>query len=122
MLTQLAALTLCSVLAQPTARKVTLVLPHELRGDETATILVKVGVIPRGAEIAITTTSGRSLGVISPYGIRAGREAGTYTVPLPADAITGRRVPLLVPLHFRGAQRAPTAKEVKKVRVKIRRD
>ena len=104
----LAALTLC------------LVLPHALREGESAWLRVTVGVIQRGAEIEITTPSGRSLGTISPYGIRPGREAGTYTVPLPADAISGRRVPLLLSLRANGKQRAPTAKEVKRVRVEVR--
>jgi hypothetical protein len=116
----IAALALCSVLSQPpTGRTVTFALPHALRGGETAFLEVSVGVIPRGAEIEITTTSGHPLGTISPYGIRAGHEAGTYTVPLPPQAISGRRVSVLLSLHFAGKQRAPTKKEVKKVRVTI---
>jgi hypothetical protein len=118
----LAALTLFALLAQrPASRAVTLVLPHALREDETATLLVTVGAIPRGATIDVTTPAGRLLGTISPYGIRAGRAAGTYTVPLPADAISGRRVSLLLSLHAHGEQRAPTEKEVKGVRAVVRR-
>ena len=116
----LAALTLFALLAQkPTGRTVTLVLPHELRGDETAWLMVTVGAIPSGTEISITTPTGRPLGVISPYAIRAGREAGTYTVPLPAGAISGRQVRLRLSLDHNGKQRAPTKKEVKNVRVAI---
>jgi hypothetical protein len=119
--TLFAALTLFSLLAQEASgRAVNLALPHALREGETAWLLVTVGVIPRGAEIEITTPSGRLLGVVSPYGIRSGSAAGTYTVPLPADAISARRVSLLLMLDLSGKQRAPTAREVKKVQVRIR--
>lgn len=115
----LAALVLFSVGAP--FRTVNLVLPRALRAGESATLLVSVGVIPRSGEIEITTKSGKLLGVISPYGIRAGHESGTYTVPLPADAIDGRRVCLRVSLRANGKVRAPTMKEVKRVRVEIRK-
>ena len=116
-----AAFALFSLLAQsPAARTVTLTLPHALRAGETATLLVSVGVIPKGARIRITTPSGRNVGTISPYGIRAGREAGTYTVPLPAHAIRGRRVCVLLALVFGDTRRAPEEHEVKRIRVAIR--
>ena len=120
----LATLALFALLAQATSavpgRVVTLVLPHALRAGEAAFLEVKVGAIERGAEIEIATTEGRSLGVISPFGIRSGRQAGTYTVPLPADAISDNRVSLRLTLNQGGhAQRAPTRKEVKSIRVKI---
>jgi hypothetical protein len=117
----LAILALFSVGAHHSeSRTVNLALPHALQAGETASLLVTVGVIPRSAEIEITTTSGRPLGVISPYGIRAGHESGTYAVPLPAEAISGRRVCLLVSLRANGKTRPPTMKEVKRVRVTIR--
>jgi hypothetical protein len=117
----LAALALFLAVAQhPTGRAVTLQLPHALRPGETATLLVSVGVIPKGARIEVTTPSGRILGTISPYGIRAGREAGTYPVPLPPDAITGRRVCVTLSLVFADTHRAPREKEVRGVRVSTR--
>lgn len=119
----LAALALFALFAmgvqQPACRTINLTLPHELREGETACLQVTAGVIPRGAEIEITPPAGRPLGTISPYGIRAGEEAGTYPVPLPAEAISGRRVTVRLSLRFRGEQRAPTKDEVKMVRVKI---
>jgi hypothetical protein len=116
----LLVLALLSFLAQQrTWRAVTLVLPHALREDETASLLVSVGVLVRGNEIKITTASGRLLGVISPYGIPAGNEAGTYVVPLPAEAISGKRLSLRLSLIAPGKQRPPTNKELKKVRVEI---
>jgi hypothetical protein len=102
------------------SRSVNLVLPHALQAGEIATLVVTVGVIPRSGEIEITTTSGRELGTISPYGIRAGHESGTYAVPLPADAISGRHVSLLVSLRANGKTRAPTMQQVKRVIVRIR--
>ena len=116
----LAALALLSLLAQqPTYRTLTLVLPHALREDETAALLVTLGILPRGDEVRITTTFGRLLGVLSPYGIRTGQEAGTYVVPLPAAAISGRRLSLRLSVNAAGKQRAPAKNEVKRVRVEI---
>ena len=116
----LAVLALVALLAQSSAGRIeTLVLPHTLRAGETAWLEVKVGVIARGAEIEITTTSGRLLGVISPFAIRSGNQAGTYTVPLPADAISNGRVSVRISLNQYHSQRAPTLTEVKSIRVKI---
>jgi hypothetical protein len=90
-----------------------------LREDETAALIVTLGVLPRGDEVRITTTSGHPLGVISPYGIRTGQEAGTYVVPLPSEAISGRRLSLRLSVNAAGKQRAPAKNEVKRVRVEI---
>jgi len=110
---------LSMLISRPAGRAVTLDLPHALRDGETATLVITVGVIPRGAEVVITTASGQLLGAISPYGIRAGNEAGTYSLPLPANAIRRKRVSLLVSIHGGDRSRAPTKKEVKRVRVKL---
>jgi hypothetical protein len=120
----LIALTFFALLGQaphaPTGRVVTLALPHALRAGETAWIEVKVGVLEHKAEIEIETTAGQPLGVISPFGIRAGHPSGTYTVPLPAEAISHDRVSLRLFLDENGhPHRAPTPKEVTGVRVKI---
>jgi hypothetical protein len=72
------------------ALDMTLPLPHPLGAGETAWIEVKVGPISRGQEINVTTAPGQELGVISPFGMRFGQEAGIYTLPVPADAIPGR--------------------------------
>jgi hypothetical protein len=122
----LAALAFFALFAQSgsasAGRAVTLRLPHSLRVGETAWLKVRVGVIARGEEIEITTTEGHLLGVISPHAIRSGREAGTYTVPVPADAISDERVSLRLLLdNHSHAQRAPTAEEVKSISVKIMR-
>ncbi|MGH6811571.1 MAG: hypothetical protein ACREDM_04260 [Methylocella sp.] len=73
------------------AQDMTLVLPHSLRAGETAWIEVQVGPIGRGQEIDVTTASGQEIGVISPFGVRVGQDAGTYTLSLPEDAIRDGR-------------------------------
>lgn len=100
-------------------RDVTLTLAHPLRAGEALSLELRVGAIPRGSEIEITTPSGRTLGTISPYGTRSGREGGTYTVPLPADVVSNNNVSLRLSITGYGrAQRAPTSDEVKSVRLK----
>ena len=102
-------------------RTMTLALPHPLRAGETAWLEVRLGVLERGVEVEIATAAGQSLGVISPFAIRSGRQAGTYTVPVPADAIADGRLSLVVSLNQNGhPKRAPTAKELKRIRLKIR--
>jgi hypothetical protein len=120
----LAALVFLALLAQlvfaATGRVVNLVLPHSLRSGETAWLELDIGTMERGAEIEIATTTGRPLGVISPFGIRSGHQAGTYTVPVPAEAISDDHISLRVSLDQYGhEQRAPTADEVKAIRVKV---
>lgn len=102
------------------AREMTLVLPHALRKGETAWLLVKVGAIGRD-QIQLMTQDGRPLGTISPFGIRSGRPGGTYTVPVPAEALSDGRLRLRLSVMQSGrAPRAPTAKEVKSLRLLIR--
>ena len=117
----LAALAILAFIAQgangEAGREMTLILPHALHADEAAWLEVSVGVLGQGKEIHITTPSGQPLGTISPFGIRTGQESGTYTVPLPADVISGDRVSLRLSLS--NEQRAPTSTELKSVKVKV---
>jgi hypothetical protein len=102
------------------AREMTLVLPHALRKGETAWLLVKVGAIGRD-QIQIMTQDGRPLGTISQFGIRSGKPAGTYTVPVPAEALSNGRLALRLSMMQSGrAPRAPTIREVKSLRLLIR--
>lgn len=101
-------------------RTMTLALPHALRARETLWLEVKVGVLERGSEIEVTTAAGQSLGVISPFAIRSGRQAGTYSLPVPVEVVRDGRLSLIVSLNQNGRpKRAPTAKELKRVRLKI---
>jgi hypothetical protein len=101
-------------------RVVNLVLPRDLNENDTVWLELKVGVVPRGVEIEIETTAGKSLGVISPHGVRSDYEAGTYTVPVPVEAISDKRLSVrLILKQLDRSKRAPTDKEVKDVRLKI---
>lgn len=100
-------------------RVVNLVLPRDLNANDVVWLELKLGVIERGAEIEIETTKGETLGVISPHGIRSGHEAGTYALPVPPEAISDKRLSVRLTLSHGRAKRAPTAKEVKNVRLKI---
>jgi hypothetical protein len=113
-------LTVIVVLAQTaganSGREVVLTLPHALGEDETAWVELELGALTHGEELSISTTFGRLLGTISPYGVRSAQDGGTYSVPLPRDVITGSSVSLRLTL---GDGRAPTSNEVKSLRVKI---
>lgn len=123
MTTLVATLISFALLVQTTnaapGRVVNLVLPRALSANEVVWIELKLGAVQRGAEIEIETRSGKTLGVVSPHGIRSGDEAGTYIVPVPPDAISKKRLSLRLTLNHGRAKRAPTTKEVKRVRLKI---
>ena len=113
-----------ALLFQPTSagagRVVNLVLPRDVSANEAVWIELKLGALARGAEIEIETTEGKMLGVISPHGIRSGDEAGTYTVPVPTEVISNKRLSIRLTLkQLDHSKRAPTTKEVKNVRLKI---
>jgi hypothetical protein len=105
--------------AQQPTQDIVLALPHPLGAGETAFIEVQVGAVGAGREIGVTTASGQELGVISPFGVRAGQDAGTYTLPVPNDAIRDGRVAIRLTITGGGTARAPTAQEVRSVKLKI---
>lgn len=106
-------------MAQDSAESMTLVLPRALAADEIAWIEIQVGPIGGGQEISVTTASGETLGVVSPFGIRAGQDAGTYSLPVPGDAITDGRLAIKLAVNQFGKTRAPTAQEVRGVELKV---
>ena len=93
-------------------------LPRPIGAGETAFIEVAIGALGRGQSFEITA-AGRSLGVISPFGVRAGQDTGTYTVPVPPDAIRDGRVALRLTVRQGDTARAPTAQEVRGVKLSI---
>jgi hypothetical protein len=100
------------------AQELTLALPHPLREGESAGIEVHLGPIARGRVVTVTTASGQPLGTISPFGTRVGENAGTYTLPVPPDAIRDGRVAVRLAITQAGsAPRPPTAQEVPSVRL-----
>jgi hypothetical protein len=119
-----AAFALLALLAQngnaASADDIRLVVPRPLRTGETVRIEVQVGPIGRGQEIDVTTASGQELGVISPFGVRLGQDAGTYTLPVPPDAIRDGSVSVRLTItQFSGPPRAPTAQEVRGVKLNV---
>ncbi len=118
-----AAIALAMLFAQcggAAAQDMTLTLPQPFDAGDSAYIEVQVGVIGPGHEIEVKTADGRMLGVISPHGIRAGRAAGVYTLPLPADAICNGRVGITLMITRSDATpRVPDADEVRGVRVVV---
>jgi hypothetical protein len=106
--------------AQSAARDMTLQLPHPLATDETAFVIVQVGAIGRGQEVEVTTAAGQPLGVISPFSVRAGQQAGTYPLPVPRDAIRDGHLSLRLTISQFGAPpRAPTAEAVRSVKLSV---
>ncbi|RUQ76150.1 hypothetical protein EJ913_01965 [Azospirillum doebereinerae] len=115
-------LAVLAFLARPAAADdvVTIALPQALRPGETAFVQVTVGVIVRGQEVEVTTADGRPIGTVSPFGIRSGGEAGTYTMPVPADEIRDGRLSLrLLITQSNGPPRPPTVDEVKGVTLSV---
>ncbi|KRB07157.1 hypothetical protein [Lysobacter sp. Root690] len=96
----------------------TLTLPRALDAADRVYLEVRLGALASGQEIELSTDRGRRLGVISPHAIRPGREAGTYTVPLPADAIRDGGVRIrLITTPAGGAARDANVDEVREVRL-----
>lgn len=125
MSTSLAALALLAILALPACAsavggEVVLTLPRPLKPGEAATLVVEVGVLKRGHEVVVTTPSGKLIGTISPYGIPPGQAAGSYALPVPAEAVKDGKLSLRLSLTGTGGPpRAPTDQEVKSLRVSI---
>jgi hypothetical protein len=109
-----------AAMTQDAARSMTLQLPRALAASETVFIEVQVGPIGRGRTIEVTTVSGEPLGVISPFGVRAGQDAGTYPLPVPKEAIRDGRLAIRLTISQPGGSaRAPTADEVRSVKVGV---
>jgi hypothetical protein len=108
-----------SALPQASTQDMTLVLPQPLVAGQTAWLEVQLGAIGRGQEIGVATNSGQQLGVISSPSVRLGQEAGTHALPVPADAIRDGRLSIRLTITESGATRAPTAQEVRSVKLKV---
>jgi hypothetical protein len=101
------------------AQDTTLTLPHPLAAGETAWIELQLGPIGR-QEIDITTAAGQQLGTVSPFGPRAGQDAGTYAFPVPADAIRDDRLAVRITItQPNGPPRAATEQEVRSVKLTV---
>ena len=112
----LAWLALPHVEAARKSRAVELALPRAPSSREGIYLSVQVGVITRGTEIQITTPSGRQIGTVSPFAIRAGQPAGTYVFPLDPSMIQNGHVIVDLSITRPGTPtRPPTPDEVPRV-------
>ncbi|MEJ0025555.1 MAG: hypothetical protein WDN01_05955 [Rhizomicrobium sp.] len=114
-----AALALFALLGQPAsaaaARVVTIAVPRTVPASENLVLRVRAGVLPRGAEIDVYG-EGALLGTVSPFAVRGGQGAGTYTIPLPDRLARRGRVTIRLVLTEAGAPpRAPTRRELRGV-------
>lgn len=99
----------------------TLFLPRPLQVHETAWIELEIGPIPHGATITVTTQAGEALGRIAPFGARAAQAGGSYSLPVPADAIRDDRVSVRLLISVPGGLPRPaTAQEVTSVKLVAR--
>ena len=104
------------------AQNLTLALPHPLGTGETAFIEVQLGAISRGRVVTITTADGQPLGTVAPFGARPAQTGETYnyTLPVPAAAIRDGHLAIRLTISEPGGPpRAPTAQEVRAVKLGI---
>jgi hypothetical protein len=98
------------------AARTVLMLPRPPAAQEAVWLSVRVGVLRRGARVLVFSDEGTLLGAISPFAIPPGKEAGTYTIPLPENAVRdGRVVVRLVVEEREHAARPATGGEVEDV-------
>ncbi len=101
--------------------RMSLHLPRPLRVGEAMLVEVEVGVLGAGAQLELHAGSGAPLGTISPHGVKPGRAAGTYVVPVPPEAASdGRLVLRIVVIDASGRPREPRAGEIRSARVVVR--
>lgn len=103
---------------QSDAHRVVLTLPRAPAAPEAVWLSVRLGVLQRGWRVLVLSDDGKLLGVISPFAIPAGNKAGTYTIPLPENAVRHRRVVVRLVVEVREhVTRAPTRSEVEDVQL-----
>lgn len=111
-----------SVAPRPPYKVVTLQVPRQLAGNEALFLRLAVGVLHRGQTIVIRDANGEILGSASPYGVAAQTSSvGTYTIPLPIDAIQASHVVLRLEINEsqQMSPRAPTDSEIKSIELSI---
>src|SRR3954453_8179321 len=68
---------------------VELPLPRKPAPGEDVWLQLRVGPLPRGTEIRVSTADGVLVGTASPFGAPRSQSTATYTIPLPKTAIRG---------------------------------
>lgn len=97
----------------PGAGRVELTLPRATAPGEEAWLRIRAGALPKGAKLRVSTSEGKELATIAPFGAQASQVGGGYTVPLPKGAVSGGRASVRIEvIDAAGASRAPAASEV----------
>ncbi|QWP75756.1 hypothetical protein J5226_19415 [Lysobacter sp. K5869] len=95
-----------------------LALPQASRPGERLYLEVRLGALAPGQELQVSDARGRSLGTVSPYGVRAGNGGGTFVLPVPADAVRAGRLRVRLSVTRAGAPaREPASDEVEALRL-----
>jgi hypothetical protein len=103
-------------------RSVSLALPKTIEQTDKIWLRLQIGNLTKGSEIEIWSAGGRFLGVISPFvpSSRDPRDAATYTVPIPRDAVSDNRLELrLIVNGPNNIERAPTKRDVRSIKLKV---
>ena len=100
--------------ASDVVREVTLTLPRTPAHDEAVRLIISAGVLPHGSSIIVRTMDGEIAGVVSPFGIRPGQPAGSYTIALPNTALKDGKVSVKLEVKQEGIEevRPPNEQEL----------
>ncbi|WP_448956383.1 hypothetical protein [Labrys neptuniae] len=113
-------LVLAGFLAGGTGSERSFTLPRQPAAGDIAWLELEVGPIARGQQIQVRTAQGQMLGAVSPFGVRSGKDAGIYTLPVPAGAIRDRVLSLRVTIESAGVPpRPPTPAELKSLKLHV---
>jgi hypothetical protein len=82
-------------------------LPRRPAPGEDVWLQLRVGPLPRGTEIRVSTVDGVLVGTASPFGAPQSQGPATYTIPLPKTAIVAGSVRLHVDVDQAGAPSRP---------------
>jgi hypothetical protein len=101
----------------------TIALPRQAGAEEALVIRLSVGVLPRRARVVVETLDGEIAGSVTPYGIRPGRKAGIYTIPIPDKAVSNKKITLRLKVLEQGAKssRPPARAEIEAAKVAFTR-
>jgi hypothetical protein len=97
----------------------TLTLPQPLKAGASAWLEVQVGPLTSGQRVRITTSTGKLIGTIAPFGPAQRARSGVYSLPVPPDTIHDGVLSVRVTVtQASAAPRVPTATEVQSLRLR----
>jgi hypothetical protein len=100
-------------LCEPQQSVIELPLPRAPAAGEDVWLQLRVGPLPRGTEIRVSTSDGVLVGTASPFGAPQSQGPATYTIPLPKAAIVAGSVRLRLDVDQPGLPgRAPRPGEI----------